>query len=280
MNSNSLTARIAALDPAVRACVVSVARATSPTFTLAQATYRDVPKAARRMTLPDGARAILSLANEVKSARSARGLARARQTGNRSPLASGRAALARYNATALELRTEDRTEAAFLKAAKRVMRHGGSGGSTWNVILGGATASYVEAPRRFTEWKHGNPYAKVADDHVVHIPARWWVRVAPIGDGSGVVDGRLVLDARRIVGTADGDRAVYSATVARPGRGYTAVVEQAFISCWSDVATVKKTFAAATAEAVPDAIRQRDAAAKEADRLDALDEAVLANLEF
>ena len=160
------------------------------------------------------------------------------------------------------------------------MRHGGSGGSTWNITLGGETVSYVEAPRRFTEWKRGNPYAKVADDHVIHIPARWWVRVARIGNGSGIVGDRLILDARRIVGTADGDRAIYSATVARPGRGYTAVVEQVFISCWSDVANIRKTFTAATPEPVPAEIRQRDAAANEAARLDALDEAALANLEF
>ena len=72
MNSMNLTTRIAALDPALRACIISVARAPSPTFTLAQATYRDVSKTDRRMTLPDGARAILALAIEVQVARRAR----------------------------------------------------------------------------------------------------------------------------------------------------------------------------------------------------------------
>ncbi|WP_419953957.1 hypothetical protein [Methylobacterium sp.] len=281
MSYSSLALSIAQLDAVIRDCVITVSRAPSPTFTLARIEYSAVPKKARVMTIPDGARLILSLAKEIQDAQRHRMLMWDRQTGNRAPFASDRAALAGYHATPMDRRTETRSESSVLKAAKRAMRHGGSGGSTWKVEFGGdALVGYEETPRRFTEWKRGNPYSRVADDHVIHIPTRWWLRVARIGDGSGVVGGRLVLDARRIFRTADGDRAIYSATIARPGRGYTAVVEQAFISCWSDVANIRNSFRDAANERVPDAIRQRDIAAKEIARLEALDEAALANLVF
>lgn len=286
---STLTAHMSALPRYLRVIVFEVAKMQTPTLTACRQAINAIPRADRPgITVNDGGRLVLEHAEAIHAARYKRRALRQRSTGKRDRRANERAALARRLSLPIAERTRDRSEAGIRAAAERVLHTRGSGGTTWDIVAGDAPASYVETPRRYVEWKHNRPHAKVADDHVVRIPARWWLRVARIGDGTGVVCGRLVLDATRLVGTVNGDRAIYSAVLVRPGRGYTAVTEQAFLSCWGDIITIKTSFAAATAERPPQAVVLRDAAIAKAAmdaraeelRLADLDERALADLEI
>jgi hypothetical protein len=90
----------------------------------------------------------------------------------------------------------------------------------------------------------------------------------------GVAHECLILDAECPVATADATRAIYKVLVARSGRGYSAVVETRYASCWPyGVTTLHSTERAAIAEEVPDEVGRQERAAHQKEIQRALREA-------
>lgn len=119
----------------------------------------------------------------------------------------------------------DDTRAAIERAAHDCFRQG-VWGTTRTVHLGGEPSYEVhDVPN----WRRNQRYPQISYRHVIRVSASWLLRVRPIGGGAGVCAGRLVLDANLELREADG-RAIYSAVVARQGRGCRVVVEEVFLA--------------------------------------------------
>lgn len=154
------------------------------------------------------------------------------------------------------------TRGRVICAAKSVMRYGASAGTAWSVHFG--EPGYVSTTEN--DWDYypkSVRYPAKRDCHDIIVPSAWRARVARIGDGSGVLDGCLILDARLEVGEPGG-RAIWRVVLARPGRGYSAVVEHKFVSAWPyEVATIHPTLHRALKEDVPALLTERRVAEAE-----------------
>jgi hypothetical protein len=244
-----LTMRMASAHPVVRAAVLAhLAEGDELTKAAVERRLRRFPASDRKgLSLAAGVVEILNLATRIRRVTTERV---ARRT-----IAPSKS---------LRERQLERSKKGLIAAAKRVVKWGAPGGCKWIVTPAGrddpATYNLTTEPNygvykgRFKGW------AANSDTHRFRVPDAWWLRVRPIGDGSGVIQGWLILDARLFVGSP-GDRAIYEATVAGPGRGYSAVVDQGFVSAWPyGVATPHWSLDAALSEPVPERVRRRFAA--------------------
>ncbi|GLS45925.1 hypothetical protein [Methylobacterium brachythecii] len=291
MSKTALTVAMSALPKAVRACVIAVAK-NEPRATTARLALDKIEKSERPgFNLTDGAREVVRLAEEVRTARRMRDNAHrgiGRRSSRTSPLARDRAVLARHLAAGITERPLTRSAERLRAASIETLRTGASAGSDWSMTAG--APAYEVTVEEVRDHYRGafKGYSGKRDCHVVALDPLWWVRIRSVGDGSGVVDGRVVLDARRVV-NVPGAQAVHEVLLVRQGRGYTVIVEQAILATWApDVVTRHRTVRSAIEARVPEAIMERDRkreqaairAEAERRRLEEIDEDVLADLEI
>ncbi|MEL6061827.1 MULTISPECIES: hypothetical protein [unclassified Methylobacterium] len=164
-----------------------------------------------------------------------------------------RQAFARDIARPIRLRLDDLRNGAVIEAAKRVMRHGGSGGTRWQINAdmldaGDGRGAYRTETQKV--WGKNDNWPSQRDHHSIFVSKRWLAVRKRIGDGDGTVCGsHLLLDA--IPFLEDGGRAVFEARLARPGRGYSAVVEDLWLSCYGRKVTIHRTLKAALSAKPP-----------------------------
>lgn len=161
-----------------------------------------------------------------------------------------RQSLAVHLAKPIRWRLETLRENLVLTAARAVMRHGASGGSRFIVRCGQEPGYEVVTEKDWTRVNKGrDTWASLVDRHQITVAPRWLGARRRIGDGSGKVDGRFLLDAGLFL--ESGDRAIWEARLARTGRGFQAVVEGAWLSCYGRDVTVHKNLKAALAAKPP-----------------------------
>lgn len=291
MSKSALTVAMSALPKAVRSAVVEIAR-YEPRATTARLRLAKIAKSERPgFNLTAGAREVVRLAHEIRSARRARENAHrgiGRRAARTSPLARGRTDLGRHFAQGIAerslMRSADRIEA----AAKSCLKNRASAGSDWTTQAG--VPGYLVTIEKVWDHYRGafRGYSGRRDCHAITVNPRWWAQVRSVGDGTGVVDGKLVLDARRVV-SVPGAQAVHNVLLVRQGRGYAVVVERAVLATWApDVVTRHPTVRSAIEARVPEAIMERDREREQATiraeaerrRLEEIDEDVLADLEI
>ncbi len=295
MIKTKITVKIAALPQAIRACVVTVA-AGEPTVGRARDALAALDKKDRPgFNLTDGAREVRDLALDVQTARRVRAASHKNPFGRGSkpavrpsPLAADRRAFGSYLSRGIAARSLARSAQRIKAAAESCLKTGGAAGSQWSVKAG--APDYVVTVDEVRDVYKGSfkGYSAKRDCHAVTLNPRWWLQVRSVGDGSGVVNGRLVLDARRVV-TVPGAQAVHEVLLVRQGRGFTVIVEQAVLATWApDVVTRHRTVNAALDARVPEVLierdRKRQAEALRAEakrlRLEELDQDAFDNLEI
>ncbi len=152
-----------------------------------------------------------------------------------------RAVLARKiqgGARAMRVRLNEFREQRVLLAARRVMKHGASGGSRWTVRSGPEASYVVDTVKEWDRVNRGRDHwASLVDHHTITVLPRWLGTIPRIGDGSGIVDGRFLLDARPFLEA--GRRMIWEAVLVRTGRGFQAVEELRWLSCYGDHVTVQ-----------------------------------------
>lgn len=265
MTTTKITAKIAALPHAVRACVVAVA-AGEPTVGRARDALAALDKKDRPgFNLTDGAREVRDLALDVQAARRMRAASHknhfgrgSKPTSRPSPLAADRRALGTHLAKCIAARSLARSALRLKAAAQSCLKTGGAGGTQWSIKAG--APDYVVTVDEVRDVYKGSfkGYSAKRDCHAITLNPRWWLQVRSVGDGSGVVDGKLVLGARRVV-TVPGAQAVHEVLLVRQGRGFTVIVEQAVLATWApDVVTRHRSVNAALDARVPDVLIERD----------------------
>lgn len=295
MSKTKITAKIAALPHAVRACVVAVADG-EPTVGRARDALAALDKKERPgFNLVDGAREVRDLALDVQAARRMREAFHKNPFGRGSkpaakpsPLAADRRALGTHLAKGIAARSLARSAQRIKEAAQSCLKTGAAAGSRWSIKAG--APHYVVTVDEVRDLYKGSfkGYSAKRDCHAIALNPRWWLQVRSVGDGSGVVDGKLVLDAMRVV-TVPGAPAVHEVLLVRQGRGFTVIVEQAVLATWApDVVTRHRSVNAALDARVPDVLIERDRkrqaealrAEAERRRLEELDADAFENLEI
>jgi hypothetical protein len=126
-----------------------------------------------------------------------------------------------------------------LEAAQQVMKHGASGGTQWHVGSGDEPSYRVEVLKDWTRVNKGrDTWASNVDHHRITVGRSWLSVHRLIGDGTAIVDGRFLLDAKPFLDA--GDRKIWEASLVRTGRGFSAVVEGVWLSCYGRDVTVHK----------------------------------------
>lgn len=160
-----------------------------------------------------------------------------------------------FTAPDLAAELEKVRKKAVIKAAKKVVKFGATGGTEWNIEIGAEESGYTtDRGKDWNTYARSTKYPAIVDQHYIAVPRDWRLRVRPIGDGSGVVGDAMILDAVLDVGDEYG-RAVYRVRVARAGRGYGVKVSDEFVSCWhGGKATLYARYERALNEAVPEGL--------------------------
>lgn len=173
-----------------------------------------------------------------------------RQTPAQEKLKDERARFAKRLERHIVRRVSDLRNPLVLAAAKRVMKHGASGGCTFNIHCL-PTAWYGVTVTK--DWRRVNKgrdqWASLCDEHNITITPRWLGLHRLIGAGDGTVEGRFLLDARLFHESED--RRIWEARTARTGRGYQAIVENVWLSCYGKAVTVHPTLNSAVAAKPP-----------------------------
>jgi hypothetical protein len=266
---SELTSALAAATPAMRSVALCLADLTgdiSPTA--AKQAIRDMPAqnqsgfvAARHLNQA------LELAECIRKVREMPRRTGARSWHARADHAKERAALAERLQIEIQERRYNHLRKIVRKAAQQVMNSGAPGGTAWDIqyTVSGEVPRYdVQRERIYGVYRGAyKGYAAIRDIHIVRVPRNWLNRVKLVAP-DGVAQGCLILDAEHLVGTADDTRAIHWVLIARSGRGYSAVIETQYASCWPyGVTTLHATERAALAEGVPDEVRRRENIARQ-----------------
>ncbi|MDP3408122.1 hypothetical protein [Bosea sp. (in: a-proteobacteria)] len=106
-------------------------------------------------------------------------------------------------------------------------------------------------------------YRELMDVHTLTLPLDWMTIVKRIGDGTGVVDGHLILSASLHHETALDSRSWWTARLLKRGRGYGAVTVEKIISCWPHgISTLHADMKRAMLEPTPPEVERREEAAR------------------
>jgi hypothetical protein len=263
-------------SPVMRRVVLTLRKRNVSSITAAKNVVSSMPKATRAgfVTSRD-----ISTAFAMAEACGRRRSLRARRNtlygamqfyGRRSagtPSGSSRALLATHLQRPIRRRLIDLREAKVVNAAKLVMKYGAAGGSEFHVHVAPIGEYTVLTEKDWTRVNSGKDnWASLVDRHHITVTPRWLGAVRRIGDGFATVDEYMILDAKPFVEGIH--RSVWEARLARTGRGFQAVVEDRFLSCYGRHVTIHKTLKKAL-EAKPPAPTERE-----------LDEAALAKLAF
>ncbi|MCJ2060589.1 hypothetical protein MKL09_29200 [Methylobacterium sp. J-048] len=156
----------------------------------------------------------------------------------------------RFRTEPLRHRLAVQRRMAVLEAAQRVMKYGASGGSRWEVGSGDEPDYHVEVVKDWARVNKGrDTWASNVDHHHITVSRSWLAVHKRIGDGTAIVDGRFLLDAKLFLDA--GDRKIWEASLARSGRGFQAVVEQVWVSAYGRDVTVDKDLKRALAAPPP-----------------------------
>lgn len=142
---------------------------------------------------------------------------------------------------------------AVCRTARRALRHGGAGGSSFRVWFA-ASASEVNyrVVVDYNRTTYGGAYKgwkATEDHHRICVPPDWRVRVER--RGLAIVDGLMTLDAHEL--EPDGDIQVFAATWARQGPGYAVAVDRGYIARLDSV-----TYHAASAAGAVRGVRRKN----------------------
>jgi len=220
----------------------------------------------------------IDLAKRIQAARKTPRWAGLRPRRARADQANARAVLAERLQVEIRQRRDNHVVKALREAAERVMRHGAPGGTDWDIkfTFPGETPCYDLQCKRVFDVYRGSykGWGANLDIHTIRVSRNWLTRVKHVAR-EGVVQRCLILDAECLVATADGTRAIYKVLVARNGRGYSAVIETRFASCWPHgVTTLHSTERAALDEEMPDEVGRREHAAHQKEIQRALREVI------
>jgi hypothetical protein len=262
-----LTLAMAAATPVMRAIALSLAGIPGKlTPTAAKRKIRDMQADERKaFVITRDLDPAIDLAKRVQAARKIPRRAGARPWHARADRANARAALAKRLQVEIRQRRDDHVFKTLREAAMQVMRHGAPGDTDWDIehTLPGETPRYdLQCERVFDVYRGSyKGWGANRDVHTIRVSRNWLTRVKPIAS-DGITQGCLILDAECLVATADDTRAVYKVLVARKGRGYSAVVETQYASCWPlGVTILHSTERAAIDEEVPSEVGRREHAA-------------------
>lgn len=147
---------------------------------------------------------------------------------------SDRARLALRLEKPLRYRLTDLRDETAIPAAKAVMKNGASGGSRFFVTVG-PEAEYRVVTQRV--WLGNDDWARLVDEHHITVRPTWIGTVRKLG--TATVGRHFIVDATPFV-EAPG-RSVWTARLARTGRGYQAVSETWFLSVYGDDITIHGT---------------------------------------
>lgn len=147
---------------------------------------------------------------------------------------SDRARLALHMERPIWIRLTDLRDETAIPAAKAVMKHGASGGSRFFVTVG-PEADYRVVMQRV--WFGNDDWARLIDEHHITVRPTWIGTVRRLG--SATVGRHFIVDATPFLEMPG--RSVWTARLARTGRGYQAVIETSFLSVYGDDITVHGT---------------------------------------
>jgi hypothetical protein len=274
-----LTRAVAAATPVMRAVAVLLADVPGRlTPTAAKREIRDMQANRRQgFVVTRNLDQAIDLATRIQAARKIPRRAGARPCYARADQADARAALAERLQIKIHQRRDNHVFKILHDAAMQVMRHGAPGGTRWDIAytLPGEPARYdLQCERVFDVYRGAyKGWGANRDIHTIRVPRNWLTRVNRIAS-DGVAKGSLILDAECLIATADDTRAIYKVLVARNGRGYSAIVETRYASCWPHgVTTLHSTESAAIDETVPDEVSRQEHAAHQKEIQNALREA-------
>lgn len=172
------------------------------------------------------------------------------QSRENSAVHQARAAFASELQRPIRMRLADLRRSAVLAAAKSVMKHGAAGGSSFEVRSGDQPDYFVEVEKDWSRVNKGRDHwASNIDRHVIMVSRSWLAVRHQIGAGDGTVAGHMLLDATPFL--VSGERAVWEARLARTGRGFAAVVEDRWLSCYGRTVTIHRTLQKALVASPP-----------------------------
>ena len=246
----------AAVTPVMRAVVLELRKQHVSTKTAATDVVRAMPKDAKSgFVVTRHIEEATDLVNACFKRRHAKeyrnlgwkaasfyGLVPSRQNREARALMEGRATLAKRLTARIQTRQKNLREEMAIPAAKRVMKHGASAGSAFFVHIAPDADYTVETQRVWHGVNRGrDQWARLADTHHITLTPRWLGAVRRIG--TATVDKRFILDATPFFESHG--RSVWTARLARTGRGYQAKVEDGFLSVYGKDVTVHATLRAA-----------------------------------
>lgn len=177
-------------------------------------------------------------------------LRRGAQTAEHAAVRRDRVAFARELLRPIRMRLHDVRYGAVLRAAKASMKHGASGGTDFTIHVSATPDYHVEVTKDWSRVNRGrDTWASNVDDHTITVSPRWLGAHRRIGDGDGTVCGQMLLDAKVFV--ESGERVVWEARLARTGRGFSAVVEDRWLSCYGRTVTIHRNLKKALAAPPP-----------------------------